>query len=377
MAVLHAFGSTLVDHKEIIEKKAIGDLDRFIAALEKGEEGSISFRGGNVTSREVLAEAPVNHTPIGLGQPISVEILCIYTGNAPSKLFSKPDLMVSSAVKSSVTHEVAPRAINQLIPNIKDRTIHLPSALSEGSPIVYYSPALDASTTLCSFEMVANSFNQDITASISGLMKSAAGFPVFAPAGSLLIGGSVISQLVGNIGKKVFETKPFLRGDLDIRLDTAGMIPTRAKQYVIVNDSDLGEIDRLRLHYFTHDATGASKVMLVDKQTGEEYRGDAPYLIINIDGKKRTDLQSFTPRLASAAMIERFYGDDSSGDSMHLIDQAMTLYNDFAYFNKAEELKKKIHDMNKESEEFRKSNLLLGAYIENINNDIFKGHFGR
>lgn len=372
MAILHSFGSTLVEEKEVNEKKAIGDLSRFVDSVEKGEEDTINFRGGNVTSREIMEALPIMHTPIGLGKPINVEVLCVYTGDAPSRLFGKPDLMVSSAVKSHVTHDVAPRAINQIIHSIKDKELHQPSALSEGSPIVYYSPALDASTTLCSFEMVANSFPKELTDNIAGLMKTAAGLPVFAPAGSLLIGGSVLTTLVGNIGKKIFETKPFLRGDLNIRLDTAGLIKTKAKQYVIINDADLSKVTKLKLKLFTNDATGASKVMLVDKQTEKEYRGDVPYIVVNIDGKERDELNNFAPRLASAAMIERFYGDDASGNSMHLIEQAMGLFNDFLYLNKAEDLKKKLGQMDKNSEQFKQSNLLLGAYIKNIHTQAFK-----
>ncbi|MEL7121045.1 MAG: hypothetical protein AAFO07_16450 [Bacteroidota bacterium] len=374
MAILQALGSTLITEEELNEKRAIGQLGDFFEATDRGEEATLSTSRGIVNTRDISEAAPVMHTPIGIGKPINVEILCFYTGEAPSRfLGGKPDLLVSSAVKSHVTHDIAPLAINQLVDKIENKVLIEPSARSKGSPIVFYSPALDASTTLCSFQMVTESFNKSSMDQLGQLMGKASGMPVFAPASSILMAGSVITKMVGNIGKKLAETRPFLKEDLNVRLDTAGLIETQAKQYVIVNDSDLNKIDGFELRLKTNTATGTNRVALCNIQTGKEYKGSAPYIVVNVDGKERPELVNFTPKLAASAVLERFYkGEDSSGDAVHLLENAMTLYNDFTYYNKALKMKKDMNGMEVGSKAFERSSKLIDAYTKNITNEVFK-----
>jgi len=115
----------------------------------------------------------------------------------------------------------------------------------------------------------------------------------------------------------------------------------------------------------------------IDEWFGEEYRGDAPYAIVSLDGRKRDDLQSFAPTVASAAILEKFYGgEDTGGQVIGALETAMELYSDFTYHQKAQRLKEQLEALDPESESFEKDQArlekLFSAYAGNIRQELFK-----
>src|SRR5690606_7965370 len=111
-------------------------------------------------------------------------------------------------------------------------------------------------------------FNEHTFKLISNLFKGAAGLPIFAPAAPYLLAGSVLSSIIGNIGKVIFSSKPFLSENEDIRFDTPNMLVSMAKQFLICNESDKDK--------FKDFAPGIKdeKVMLLSKKDGKPYIGD-------------------------------------------------------------------------------------------------------
>ena len=197
---------------------------------------------------------------------------------------------------------------------------------------------------------LAETFTKHALTTLSKLMTAAGGLPVFAPASVYLIAGAEIVKIAGDLGKLVLQKKPFLRDDLNLHFATPGIEPSVAHAAVIYNQKDEAELVNLKVQ-----KTGKQsrvRLALVDAQTGEEYGGTAPYVIALIDGRLRPDLTSFSPRLATAALLERFY--QASGEADGKLDEifsaAMELFNDFTFRQKAEELKRQIGELDEQSE---------------------------
>ncbi|MEM9888112.1 MAG: hypothetical protein AAF849_19620 [Bacteroidota bacterium] len=380
MAVLYNFGNVLTDASELAEKMHLGDFSAFVKAAEKGEDKNFDFRAGRLHTSDLTDNTKLDlpdFTQPGIGKPLSVEILSVYTGDAPQRFFGgKKDLLVVSGVKSAQTYGRAPKALNQLVERIEDNQYLQPGAFTQGSPIVYYSPAVDVSTTLCSFELVADSFNRDLFDVIGRLFSAAAGLPIFAPInGYLIVGGSLV-KMAGKLGKAIFETRAFLKEDIAFRFETPIVPIAQAKQMVICNERDKEKFMGFEPG-LTSEIGGNQRPVLLNKRTGKAYRGDAPYVLISVDGRKRDALKEFTPKLASAAMIEKFYGNSLEIQEIDILEKAMLLYNDFHYYQKAKKLEESLlspdgGQIDVNSAAFQKSKNLLNAYVNNIRADVFR-----
>lgn len=356
MALFYAMGEQLVDMEEMNQR----------IAMEAFQAAATTESNGNGTRN--LTE---NFTAVGVGRPLLVEILNVYTGDAPASfLGGKPDLLVVSGVKGAQTFEAAPRAINRLQEDIKDRQYLQQIAFDKGSSVVYYTDCLESTTTLCSFELVTDSLQKNTINSVSKMFAVAAGLPIFVPANLYLLAGAMLVKLTGELAN-TFEARPFLSDTLELRFLTPGVPNFRSGHYVVYNREDRNEFNDYKV--VVKDEMGRPEVRLCHRQSGEEYHGNAPYMIVVIDGRRRPDLEGYTPKLASAALLEQFYGKKNRPDQfIHTLESALELYNDLTYRKKAEQILDKIQTLPVGSDEFVLAKLLFDAYINNIRNDIFK-----
>lgn len=319
----------------------------------------------------VPSETP-QFQPIGIGKPLSIEIVAMYVGNTISGFLSrKKDVLLVSGVKGIQTFGATSKAINYAKKSVEDNDYLEFSATVDSTPIVYYSKAMDTETTLVSFEFIADSFNEAIFQDISKLFTAAAGIPVFVPAAGYLLGGASLIKTAGELGNTLFAKTPFLGDTLTIRFGSPLFPITQSQLMLICNDKDVAELKSHTIKVLDMDS-GKVRARLVDSN-GSEYTGDAPYLIISLDGRERTDLEQFTPTLASAALLQQFYGnDDVSGQITSSLQDALKLYSDSVYNKKADDLKKKLASLPSTTDEFKKAKQLFDAYNQNINNDAFK-----
>ena len=375
MAIIYYYGDIPVEKEEALEKTAIGDLTNGYLSKSSSTR-KINFREGIVDIPALVDNSALDlppFTPLGINKPLFIEILCTYSGDVPRKfLGGKPDILTVSGVKSYTTYGAAPRAINQIKHKVKDHTFLRFSAFDVGSPVVYYTPAVDVGTIYCSFEMVADTFNENLFQTLSRLFGIAGGLPIFAPAAPFLLAGSVISSMIGSLGKVIAESKAFLKDDEEFRFD-GNIIPLSiAKQLAICNQEDTTKLKAYKPGLVT-EPDGSKTVALVHRQSGEPYKGDAPYMLVNIDGKRKPELENYTSKLATAAVLEKYYGSQSRGElTANVIETAMKLYNDFSYHQKALELSKDIEQLSEGSAEYIKAMDLLEAYKNNIQSEQFK-----
>lgn len=375
MAIIYYFGSIPVEREEALERLALGQLTAF-DPLVSTKSNKVNFNEGTVDSFEILDNSSLDlpeFQPIGINKPLSIEILCAYSGNAPKTLFGgKKDMLIVSAVKAYNTFDAKPRAINMVKKKAENFKILNFSAIEDGSPIVYYSGAQDINTLFFTFEMVADTFSKETFDLISNLFSTAAGLPIFAPKAPFLLAGSLISGVVGKLGNTFLESKPFLIEDDSIRFDTAGLEISKAKQLVICNEKDKSELKQFKPGLY-ENGTGEKKPCLINRVNNQPYKGNAPYILVNIDGRNRPELENFAPKIATASILEKYYGAaDRGSQTTEIIETALTLYSDLNFQNKGKKLENEIRKMTEGSPEFIKANELLEAYKKNINFDQFK-----
>ena len=376
MALIYYYGDVPVQKEEVEEKFAIGNLQQFSSkSITLNKNLSFEFREGTVKTKDLWNNQPLvipDYTPIGINKPLSVEILCAYSGDAPRKFLGrKKDIMTVSAVKGYNTFDAAPKAINHIKKKVEDNTHIRIGAGDDGSPVIYYTKALDVSSLLLSYELVADTFSDETIKTIGSLFASAAGLPIFAPAAPFLLAGSVISGLIGNIGKSLLESKAFMREDETLSFGRAGIETSVAKQVVVCNESDINDLNGYKPGSIK--VGDKNKPSLVSKKNGKAYSGNAPYLLLNRDGKEKPELESFSPKLASAAVLEKYYGaKDRGAATSEILQTAMTFYNDYSYQEKARKLSKEIDGMKVGSDAHNRASELLEAYKKNIQTDQFK-----
>ena len=323
-------GDRLVSPEELEEKVAFGAISRFGDRIRRGKEAEIQLMSGTVTSADI--EAVTNRPgfePIGLGKPLVIEILTVYMGDAPNRVLGwvtgEASLLVTSGARGSQTSKSPPRAINQLVKGIGDREFLEPDAFSNGSPVIFYSPAMINQTTLTAYELVVDSFDHRIFDSISTIFAAAGGLPVFTPASGYLLAGSMLIKIFGKLGKSLLESDPFLRARINIKFDSPGLAETQASHIVLYNERDAEQF-RGHLALPVEQPSGQERMRVGNKATREEYRGDAPYIIASLNGAKRNDLQEFAPTHASAELLEEFYRAESSANSVEVLGKALEFY---------------------------------------------------
>ncbi|HEX7049472.1 MAG TPA: hypothetical protein VF188_04615 [Longimicrobiales bacterium] len=376
MAVAFAVGDILVPAHELAERARHDDMAR----LREKPATELAFRAGTTTGHAVAeaiaAASPGEYAPIGIGRPLSLEIFSIYTGDAPGRwlpIGPKPGLLAVSAVKDLVTVDAAPRAMNQIVEKIEDRKLYEPGALAAGTPIVYYSPAVTTETLFTSFQLVVDSFDRRVIDHVADLFQSAGGLPIFAPAAAYLLAGSVLLRIAGDLGDALAESDAFLDDDLPLRFLPPDTMPDVARSAVIYNDKHAHELEGYRVAVVTEGPDQRQRRVLADRQTGQPYHGDAPYMIVSIDGRERDGLEGFQPTYATAAVLERFYPKgDRTGQAVQALSDGLALYNDLRYRRKAEDLRQRLEGLDPQSDEYKELKTLYDAYRKNIANELLQ-----
>jgi len=81
-------GNTTVNAEELSEKIALGTISRFQTEAETNLDATLEFSRGTVSAAELFAaprDLVPEFAPLGIGYPMSIEILTVYTGNAPKR----------------------------------------------------------------------------------------------------------------------------------------------------------------------------------------------------------------------------------------------------------------------------------------------------
>ncbi len=303
---------------------------------------------------------------IGIGKPLLIRFHSVYLGNLKKGLFnSKKDIIVCSHIKDDTTYNVAPKAVHQIYRKKDQREILYPSADNEGTALIYYSKAFDKDLLRITIELKSDKFPERAFNDISNALSVAGGIPIFSGFSSFLIAGGQILKSASGLLNKAIEGNPFLKFNTKIVDGIGGFKNTKPGFRVATNSNQASEFNG----YTIEEVNEASNDFVL-KKDGKIYDGGVPYMILSFDGNEVSAYEDFTPTLASAAILKKFYGinENSSIDEMKTMIEA---YSDFTYIEKIKKSEKEL--INADDERKGELNELIQAYKKNITNlEIYK-----
>ena len=347
MPLYHALGTALVTEEELAVKQATGALETFLQDAEtRPDAAELEFSTGNVTIRgispglEVARGERVAFQEVGLGKPLTVEIRHVYTGKYPvaGGLFTPQSkgLLVTSALKNLVTTGAATRALNYLQADSPAYgTIRDPRATEQGTPLVYYSPAVVDSALTLTLELGFRDFERRYFDWFSQVFTHAAGLPVFVTQAPILIVAGTLVSIAREVAARFFEKPPVFAATESLAFDRPGAEKLVAGFKLIADEP-------LKQEFLVEHEVDEGGI-LVNKQSRQRYGGDLPYMVISVDGREMKAYDQFTPLAATAALLESYFN-ISGGDEKPLdpLLEALTLYNDWNFRKQADGLQQEI-----------------------------------
>lgn len=307
---------------------------------------------------------PAPFVATGIGKPMTISITSAYPGDlVPRSLFGSPSVLVSSAVRSWQTVDAQPRALNILKSEVRRRrAIGMPAAVEQGTPILYYSPAVVDRALIVTVEFSFEDVNADALNGVGGVFSAAAGLPLFLSAAPYLLAAGSLFKLGGALGKRLFDSNAEFQVTESVNLALDGRAGFSG--YAVLARSPF---ESKQLQSYTISDTG----MLVDRD-GNPYDGEIPHVVLSVDGRADPALEKFSSAALCASLLKRFHnvGENGQTDAKILVD-ALTLYNDFSYSRQAASLKAEI-EATDGADERAQLQRRHDALLKNIKNDEFK-----
>lgn len=372
MAIYYAMGDALVNEQELIEKQVLGDISRFAAACKSDSVNAIMELSTGILSRKTMLQLQTQRNeiisefePVGIGKPLCIEIRYVYTGKYPAwNAFGSKDMMVTSAMKSIATFDAAPRAINLVRQKVDKNTgMAGPSAVEQGTTLIHYTPALLEKNTRLTLEMGFDAFPQELFYMVGDAFTKAAGIPIFVSGGSYLLAAGAVTSLIGNIAEYMIDRGPVFTATERLMFQRPGE-PIPQADFRLVTEDDFPQSV---LQNYKVRAQG-----LVDGH-GKRYKGDYPYMIISLDGRKQDAYNEFSSTAASAAMLDKYYNIKSGKtQSLDLMIDALKLYNDWSCWKKADSIAKEMANTKSGTAEYDMKKQEYDALISNIQNEALK-----
>jgi hypothetical protein len=327
-----------------------------------------AVRGGAAEGEALESMSlPVPGTePIGTGKPLSIIVRHAYTGRFPrTSVFGggRRDLLLTSAVRDVfATFNAAPRAVNMLRRRI-GRSTHLSGidATENGTPLVFYTPAVTMVSTTATIEMAFDDFPDELVSRIGGAIVSAGGIPLFGPYGPVMIGVGLAIKLVSTVVNALSDSRPEfgVSERLEFELPDGGAV---GAGYLVLCEP-------------TFDPTPLTFKLgtgLVDG-AGRAYDGDEPYVVLLLDGRRQDAFKDFTPTAATAAMLERFLRQkDGSEVVISTIVDAVKLHSDLRHRREADRLVEQLGGLDPGSAEAQALKKKIDALVANIGEQLLR-----
>lgn len=337
----YALGTALVTEDELVSSDNLSRSSEFFAELSHGDApAAIEFSTGMLESAAAMmamdvAEPPVPFQPIGPGKPLTIMIREVYTGRFPSGgIFgTKKDMLITSALKSITVFDGKPRAINFLQDGVTSQSrLNRPRASGQGTPLVFYSPALLEKSLTLDLAIVFDQFPQALFETMSTIFTSAAGIPLFLPYKVHLLAAGMLTKIAGSAGEALFDGNPVFNRTVGLDIYFPGSPPLPPGFRLITPDNvDLMEPGfRSKYH--------VSPVGTVVDADDQPYTGNMPYIVISVDGTDQPEFASFTPTAASAQILSKFFGAGEQGQLANDLIKAVQILNDVTYRTQVDKL---------------------------------------
>jgi hypothetical protein len=171
-----------------------------------------------------------------------------------------------------------------------------------GTKVVFYTPAATDFETWVTIEIIDDSFPKEVFEEASQLLSQAGALPLFAATSAYFLAGSLIFKMIGGIGERLFDGKPHMSCSNEISFLASRGAEIGAHALLFANPRDLKELEN---KYYIKKV-GRKYDLISKDDDNSSYDGEVPYVIAGLSGMKRDDLASFTPQVASAAVLSRF-----------------------------------------------------------------------
>ena len=324
---------------------------------------------GGATEAEAIPESAVlplaSSTDIGPGKPLSMIFRHVYTGRFPkSSVFggSRKDVLLTSAVRDVfTTFNAAPRAVNMIKRRVPQKgNITGVDATENGTPLVFYSPAVTMVSTTATIEMSFDDFPDELVSRIGSAISQAGGIPLFGPYGPVMIGVGMAIKLVSTVVNSLTDS----RAEFSVTERLEFELP----------DSQAAKPGHLVLCEQSFDPTlfmfelGTGLV-----SNGKPYDGDEPYIVLLLDGKKQDAFKDFTPTAATAALLEKFLNQKEGSEIVigSIID-AIKVFNDVRFRREADRLSTELKNLDPNGAEGKALKKKIDALIANIGDQLLK-----
>ena len=276
--------------------------------------------------------AVTQFTPIGPNKPLTILIREVYTGDQPRTLLGgKKPMAVVTGLKDYSAYAASSRAVNFLVadgvaPGARFKT---PSTFDQGTNVVAYSPAVLADSLHFTVEIAFDRFPDALAKTISGALGALGGIPLMMPAQGYFLAASTLISVGSNWADALIDGRAsFSVTDL-LDFNIPGAAPPQADFRVLCHFDASG---------MTHDPARG----LVDR-SGALYAGSDPYVVVSLDGAERKSLASFSPTIASAAVLSQFFNmRDGAEASAQAIVAGVGLASDLKYRGDAIQLKAEL-----------------------------------
>ena len=297
--------------------------------------------------------------PIGPGLPLTIQIRYIYTGQYPVGR-KKRDLLVTTAMKTIQTFNAKWHAVNFLSRGIGSNhgMSHAP-ATDNGTPIIYYTEALVDTDTVLTLKMGLSTIPKRFFETVDNILSNSAGIPLFAPAKSHLLTAGSIIKVVQSLSRILQNRDPFFEATNALEFTTGGADIPIAGYRLITNNNE-----NFKSEFKDYQITNKGLV-----KAGKKYKGDLPYIIFSLDGRKNDGYKNFIPTAASSTLLDRFYRmkNGHMAASSDLVD-ALKIYSDYQFRKQADEKQEEIDalDKEKDAEKLAKKKKELDAIVTHI-----------
>lgn len=376
MAILAAVGKTLVGLEELDAAAEDPGLVEFLESpepdpgfeLDVGD--STMLAGTELVETHDAVSTTVPFEGVGIGKPLTLMLEQVYIGDYPDTMQWVPgaqrgDVVVTSANKKLSSFDAAPRAIHLLEAGADRRSKLRAKATHQGSPLVYYSPAVTDDSLLFTFEMsVDREVDQKVGSDLGAAFTAAGALPVFAPSAPFLIAAGIAIPIATKAIGLLAAPSTFFEATHELAFDRPGLRTFQAGAFVSLPEGSEAEFAGYSLDKETYVLRDAD---------GVEYSGPVPYLVISADGTEQEQYKEWAAQAMSAALVDRYFGGAGALTSgLKMVQESLTLFNDVHYQRQAVETKRRA---DAETDATKKAALLkqYETFKKNVTNPELKG----
>ena len=303
---------------------------------------------------EVPHSADERYESVGIGKPLSVEILHLAFGNVRD-WWGKSEILVSSWAKTGGTAKPAPRVINLMRKNISEFD-HLSDlgAAEYGHQLVFHTPAYKGEILRFSLEFLEiDKLKPDEIESLGNGLKSLSRLAIFAPQLAYLS----LAPEVLELGEKLYNTinrnDLVLLEHLDLSLNIPDSKVLTSGRFVLVNGNHSSNlVEKFKLDF-------DNKLKTNDGILAENAGMKDAYIVICINAAEREEYKEFEYDSETQQILQAFL---NQGLTQNIADILSDSVKAAIQFDSVKEVLKLKKDQDREDDNAKKQK--IGKDIE-------------